>query len=149
MTYEEIFSRFYSKKPDIGRSLSSMSKEIAYEQMKEWLNSVASESYVRNKFSTLTLNDDIEELSFSLKESIDENSDNGFVKEIFAQGMVICWMRTKVDADVNTITAIGGKEEKVLLNNYKPNIERLEALEKKHKKFISNYGYLNNEYIGK
>ena len=147
MTYEEIFSRFYSKKPDT--NLLNLPKEIAYEQMKEWLNSIASEPYVQSKFNSLNLNDDIEELTFSLNKSIDEDSDKRFVKEIFAQGMVICDMSTKVDSDIHTITAIGGKEERVLLNNYKPNIERLESLEKKFKKFIRDYGYVNNDYIGK
>ena len=146
MNYEEIFSQFYLKETD--PSLFKLSKEDAYEKMKGWLHSVASIPHVRSKFSTLTLNDDIEELTFTLTKSVDEDSDKNFVKEVFAQGMVICWMRPQIEKNINLATVIGGKEEKSMLNNYKPNIARLETLEKNLKKFIRDYGYFNNDYLG-
>lgn len=147
MNYEEIFSQFYLKITD--PSLFKQSKEDAYEKMKGWLHSISAEPHVRMAFSTLTLNDDIEELTYILTKSVDEDSDKDFVREIFAQGMVICWMRQQIEKNTNTAAVIGGKEEKVMLNNYKPNIERAVALEAKLKKFIRNYGYFNNNYLGK
>ena len=146
MTYEEIFSQFYLKETD--PSLFKLSKEDAYEKMKGWLHSVAAIPHVRNKFFKLTLNDDIEELDFVLNKSVDVDSDKDFVKEVFAQGMVICWMRPQIERNVNLAVVIGGKEEKSMLNNYKPNIARLETLEKNLKKFIRDYGYFNNDYLG-
>ena len=146
MTYEEIFSQFYLK--EIDPSLFKLSKEDAYEKMKGWLQMVAADPRVRKCFSTLTLNDDIEELDFALNHSVDEDSDKYFVKEVFAQGMVICWMRPQIERNINLAVVIGGKEEKSMLNNYKPNIARLETLERNLKKFIRDYGYLNNDYIG-
>lgn len=147
MTYEEIFSQFYLKETD--PSLFKISKEDAYDKMKGWMHSVAAIPHVRKKFSVLTLNDDIEELTFSLVDSIDEDSDKDFVKEVFAQGMVICWMRPQIERNINLAAVIGGKEEKSMLNNYKANIARLETLEKNLKKFIRDYGYFNNDYLGK
>ena len=147
MTYEEIFSQFYLKETD--PSLFKLSKEDAYEKMKIWMHSVAAIPHVRSKFSTLTLNDDIEELTFRLVDSVDEDSDKDFVKEVFAQGMVICWMRPQIERNINLAAVIGGKEEKSMLNNYKANIARLETLEKNLKKFIRDYGYFNNDYLGK
>ena len=146
MTYEEIFSQFYLKETD--PSLFKLSKEDAYERMKGWLHSVSAIPHVRKKFSTLTLNDDIEELDFALKKSVDEDSDKDFVKEVFAQGMVICWMQKEIDKNTNLAAVVGGKEEKVMLNNYKPNKERLKEMKIDLKKFIRDYGYLNNDYIG-
>ena len=146
MNYEEIFSQFYLKETD--PSLFKQSKEDAYEKMKGWLHSIAALPHVRKAFSTLILNDDIEELEFTLVKYVDEDSDKDFVKEVFAQGMVICWMRKQIETNINLAAVIGGKEEKVMLNNYKPNIERADALEKKLKKFIRDYGYLNNNYMG-
>ena len=146
MTYEEIFSQFYLKETDPG--LFKLSKEDAYEKMKGWLRSIAAIPYVRKKFSILTLNDDIEELDFSLVNSVDVDSDKDFVKELFAQGMVICWMKPQVEKNVNLAIMIGTKEERSILNNYKSIITRLETLEKNFKKFIRDYGYLNNDYIG-
>ena len=147
MNYEEIFSQFYLKETD--PSLFKLSKEDAYEQMKGWMHSIASIPQVRKSFSKLTLNDDIEELTFELVNSVDEDSDKDFVKEVFAQGMVICWMRPQIERNTNLAILVGGKEEKAMLNNYKPNKERLETLEKNFKKFIRDYGYFNNDYIGK
>lgn len=147
MKYEEIFSQFYLKETD--PSLFKIPKEDAYDKMKGWMHSVAAMPNVRKKFSTLTLNDNIEELTFSLVDSVDEDSDKDFVKEVFAQGMVICWMRPQIERNINLAAVIGGKEEKSMLNNYKANIARLETLEKNLKKFIRDYGYFNNDYLGK
>ena len=146
MTYEEIYSRFYIKETDPG--LFKLPKEDAYDRMRSWLHSVASTPYVRKCFSILTLDDELNELTFELKKSVDENSDIDFVTEVFAQGMVIGWMRPYVDKTVNLAAVLGAKEEKMMLNNYKANIARLETLEKNLKKFIRDYGYFNNDYIG-
>ena len=146
MNYEEIYSRFYFKETD--PSLFKLSKEDAYAKMCEWLHSVASIPHVRKCFSTLTFDDELNKLTYKLVNSVDEESDKDFVIELFAQGMVICWMRPQIEKNINLATVIGGKEEKSMLNNYKSNIARLETLEKNFKKFIRDYGYLNNSYIG-
>ena len=146
MTYDEIYSRFYLKETD--PSLFKLPKEVAYEKMCGWLHSVASIPYVRKCFSKLTFDDEVNELTFELSESIDKYSDKDFVIEVFAQGMVICWMRPQIENNVKLAAVIGGKEEKTMLNNYKTNVERLETLEADLRKFIRDYGYLNNSYIG-
>ena len=147
MTYEEIFSQFYSKETD-HTFFQKYSKDEAYELMNNWLHSIAGIPYVRKCFSTITLDDEILELTFVLKKSIDEDSDNYFVKDIFAQGLVICWMQQQIDKITSLATVIGGKEEKTILNNYKNNIARLNSLENKLRKTIRDYGYIKNDYIG-
>ena len=146
MTYEEIYSRFYSKETD--PSLFKLSKEDAYEKMCGWLHSVAAQPHVRKCFSALTFNDELNKLTYSLVKPVDEDSDEDFVKELFAQGMVICWMRPQVERNTNLAVMVAGKEERSVLNNYKNNMARIEMLERKLKKFIRDYGYLNNSYIG-
>lgn len=140
MTYEEIYSRSYMKKYD---PRFYEDKDFAYETMKEWIHEIAALPYVRNAFSTITLDDDIEELTFTLNNSVDKDSDNEFVKKLFSDGFVICWMRPQVDTVINLARMVVGKDEKAILNNYKPNIERLDSLERKHKKFVRDYGYFN------
>ena len=151
MTYEEIYSQFYLKETD-PNLFKNLSKEYAYEMFRGWLHSIAAIPYVRKRFSTLTLNDELYELTFELANSIDKTdnkaSDAEFVKEVFAQGMVICWLKKEVDSVLNTAKVMGTKEEKMMLNNYKPNMMRLESLEKDLRKFIRDYGYFNNSYIG-
>lgn len=147
MTYEEIYSQFYSKETD-HTFFEKYSKDEAYELMKTWLHSIVAMPYVRKCFSTIALDDEILEMKFVLKNSIDEDSDNYFVKDVFAQGLTICWMQQQIDKIVNLSTVISGKEEKMILNNYKPNIDRLEQLKVQLRKTIRDYGYMNNSYIG-
>ena len=147
MTYEEIYSQFYSKIED-PTFFKKYSKDEAYDLMRGWLHSVIGDPYFKKCFSSIILDDELLELTFQLKNSIDESSDNDFVKDIFAQGMVICWMQQKIDKVVNLATVIGTKEEKTILNNYRNNITRLEEMKVQFRKTIRDYGYLNNRYIG-
>lgn len=147
MTYEEIYSQFYSKETD-PTFFKKYSKDEAYELMKDWLHSIVAIPFVRKCFSTITLDDEILELKFQLKNSVDEESDNYFVKNLFAHGLKICWMQKQIDTSVSLATVIGAKEEKTILNNYKNNELRLEQLEIQFRKFIRDHVYINNDYIG-
>ena len=147
MTYEEIFSQFYSKNND-PTFFQKYSKDEAYDLMRAWLHSIVADPYIRKCFSSISLDDEILELTFKLANPVDDDSDVYFVKDIFAQGMVICWMQQQVDAMRNLAAMVGGKEEKVMLNNYKPNIARVKDLRLQLRKAIRDYGYIYNEYIG-
>ena len=143
MTYDEIYSRSYMKKYD---PKFYENKDFAYETMREWMHEIASFPYVRKAFSSLIFDDEIEELSYELVNSVDDDSDEEFVKKVFSDGFVICWMRPQVDTVLNLALVIGGKDEKKLQSNYKTNIERLDSLEIKLKKYIRDYGYTNGTY---
>ena len=143
MKYEEIYSRSYMKKYDPN---FYNDKEFAYETMKEWLHEIVAFPWVRKIFSSITLDDVLEELNFELVNSVDEQSDNDFVIKLFTDGFVICWMRPRVETAINLATVIGGKDEKKLLSNYQANIDRLNSLELKLKKYIRDYGYINGSY---
>lgn len=147
MTYEEIYSQFYSKIED-PTFFQKYSKDEAYDLMRGWLHSIVGLPYFRKRFSSIVLDDEILELTFQLTHSVDFDSDYDFVKDIFAQGMVICWMQQKIDKAISLATAIGGKEEKTILNNYKSNIARLHELKVQFRKILRDYGYINNDYIG-
>ena len=147
MTYEEIYSQFYSKQTD-PTFFKKYSKEEAYDLMKNWLHSLVGTPYIRKSFSSITLDDNILELTFKLNLSIDDESDNYFVKDVFAQGMVICWEQQQIDKITNMAVVFGGKEEKSLFNNNKNNMTRVKTLEVNLRKFIRDYGYVYNEYIG-
>ena len=143
MKYEEIYSRSYMKRYD---PEFYNNKEFAYETMKEWMHEIVAFPYVRKIFSSIILDDVLEELTFKLVNSVDEQSDNDFVVKLFTDGFVICWMRPKIDTAINLATVIGGKDEKKLISNYQANIDRLNSLELKLKKYIRDYGYINGTY---
>lgn len=143
MKYEEIYSRSYMKKYDPN---FYNDKEFAYETMKEWLHEIVAFPWVRKIFTSITLDDILEELTFELVNSVDEQSDNDFIIKLFTDGFVICWMRPKVETAINLATVIGGKDEKKLISNYQANIDRLNSLELKLKKYIRDYGYINGTH---
>ena len=86
-------------------------------------------------------------LTYELINSVDEYSDRDFVIKLFAQGMVIYWMRPQVESAINMATIIGGKEEKRLLSNYKTVIERLDKLEVDFKKLLRDHEYWNGDIV--
>lgn len=143
MKYEEIYSRSYMKRYDPS---FYEDKQFAYDTMKEWLHEIVAFPYVRKIFASIVLDDVIEELNYELINSIDKESDDDFVIKLFTDGFVICWMRPRVETAINLATVIGGKDEKKILSNYQANINRLNSLEIKLKKYIRDYGYINGTY---
>lgn len=143
MKYEEIYSRSYMKRYDPS---FYEDKQFAYDTMKEWLHEIVAFPYVRKIFASIVLDDVIEELNYELINSIDKESDDDFVIKLFTDGFVICWMRPKVETAINLATVIGGKDEKKILSNYQANIDRLNSLEIKLKKYIRDYDYINGTY---
>lgn len=130
MTYETIYERFYTLMTD--SNFYKLSENDAYDLMNGWIHNAVSDPYIKKLFLYIELNDEIMELKYQLRNSVDKYSDNEFVVGIFSQYMIISWMKPKVDNAINLATMIGGKEEKMLQSNYKSNIARLEYLEKNY-----------------
>lgn len=145
LTYEQIVSR-YRGIVDDPKELS-LNLDDLWEIWTERLHMVISDPRVISKFSNIQMNDTIQEINFELKNSVNEFADKEFVIKLFSLGMSIEWLRPKVDSVLYTSMYIGGKEEKMLLNNYKPMIERLKRLESKFSNLLSQYGYINNSYV--
>lgn len=139
MTYDEIFSLFYIKHDDV--LFFKKDENIAYEEMIGMLHGVGAIPYIRKIFDTLTFNDETRTLTYTLKNPVDNETDNDFVADLFSDGMVINWLRQEADTTINTSVLIGGKEEKKLQGNYKTIIDRLESAELKLKKKARNHQY--------
>ena len=67
--------------------------------------------------------------------------------ELLALGMVITWLRPQVESFEYTTMTLGGKEEKMLINNYKPVVNRLDSLEVKLHQMIRDHGSFYNSYL--
>ena len=145
LPYETVFSRVRGKIND-PKELT-LDKSDLIEIYVERLHSVLGNPRVRKLFSTITLDDEVQEITFILNNSIDEPSDNDFILEVFVFGMVIEWLQPQVDSILNTSIMIGGKEEKKLLDNHKNMMDRLDSMKKELYKLIRDYGYLYNSYI--
>ncbi len=145
LSYSTLFSRVLNKIND-PKELSLDESDLL-EIYTERLHSVVGKPRVRRLFSSLLLDDEIQEMTFTLNNSVDEESDKDFVLEILSLGMAIEWLQPQVDSVIHTSVMIGGKEEKKLLDNHKNMIGRLDSMKKEQNKMIRDYGYMYNSYI--
>ena len=143
--YEKIFSRFRNKVTDPKEM--SLNENDLVEIYTERLHSVAGNPRVKKKFSTLTLDDEIQILSFQLEYPESDDMDMDFVIELFTLGMVIEWLQPQVDSVIHTSTMIGGKEEKKILDNHKNMVDRLDGMKVEFHKKLRDYGYIHNSYV--
>ena len=145
LSYSTLFSRVLNKIND-PKELSLDESDLL-EIYTERLHSVVGKPRVRRLFSSISLDDEIQEMTFTLNNSVDEESDKDFVLEILSLGMAIEWLQPQVDSIIHTSVMMGGKEEKKLLDNHKNMIERLDSMKKEQNKMIRDYGYMYNSYI--
>lgn len=145
LSYDTIFSRYRGRIDDPKElSLNEADlNEIYYER----LHMVIGDPRVVAKFSELSLDDDFEEVTFTLKNSVSNLSDTEFVTKLFSLGMEIEWLKPQVDSIDYTHRWVGTKEEKSLQNPYKQMQDRLAKLEKQFSMLIMSYGYINNPYL--
>lgn len=145
LSYETIFSRMRNRIYD-PKELS-LNDEDLLEIYTERLHLVVGNPRIRKLFSTLLLDDDIQQINYALNYTVDDDSDEDFVVDILVLGMTIEWLEPQVNSIINTAPMIGGKEEKKLLDNHSNMINRLDSLKKELNKKIRDYGYMYNSYI--
>ena len=142
---ETIFSRTRGRIND-PKELSLDENDLL-EIYTERLSNVIANPRVRRLFSSLTLDNEIQQLDFTLNNSVDETADMNFVVGILVLGMTIEWLQPQVDSIMHTSVMIGVKEEKKLLDNHKNMIDRLDSMKTELNKRIRDYGYMYNSYI--
>lgn len=145
--YEKIFSRTRLKMNDL-KEIMTLSETDLLEINTERLHSVIGDPRIGFIFSSISMDDEVQSMTFELKNA---NSisflDEEYVTELLSLGMVITWLRPQVESFEYTSLMLGGKEEKILVNNYKPVVSRLESLETKLHKMIRDHGYMYNSYV--
>jgi len=144
-SFEKIFSRFLSLVNDY--NLAQLPEADVYEMELEWLYAASSDPRVRQKFTYFDIDDMMREVSFTLRNSVDELADEEFVVRLLTTGMAIAWLQPQVDSILFTSPFIGGKEEKKILDNHAQTIARLEAMKTEQRKLLRDYGYYYNSYV--
>ena len=150
--YNDIYSRFLARVQ--AYDLTEMVTEsLAVEMMDEWLMSVKANPRVRKLFSSIALGLDDDEnkiINYELINSIDEDSDYDFVKEIFSLGMSWKWAEPKYKSILNASMYIGGKEATFFsqANHMNQLKNMVDSSRSELYRTISDRGYYNNTYIG-
>lgn len=87
--YSDIYSRFYLRVKDY--EMVGLEEQLVNEMLSGYLKSTLSKPMVRRLFSSLSIDEDVEEIEYELREPLDEDSDKDFIEEVLSIGMVSEW----------------------------------------------------------
>lgn len=110
LSCEQIYSAFLGLIDDY--NIPQMNIDDSYEYMMDCFKNVFSKPKIRKLFSSISFDENILELTYTLRNSIDEDYDREFVKGLFANGMVIAWLEPRYQTDLLTAQFFGGKEQR-------------------------------------
>ena len=110
LEYAEVYSRFYLKVKDY--EIVQLEEQLAKEILNGYLRSTLSQPMVRRLFSSIALDDEIEEIEYSLRKNLDESSDKDFVEEVLAVGCVAEWVNPRYHSTLLTSQILSNSEQK-------------------------------------
>lgn len=139
--FDEIYSRFYLRVKDY--EISGLKESLVKEMLNGYLRSTLSKPMVRRLFSTVSMDEDIEEIDYELRNSLDEDSDKNFVEEVLATGMVVGWLDPRYHSTLLTSQFFSNSEQKFYAQSTQMN--ELKSMYQKAqtdlRKLIRDYGY--------
>ncbi len=107
--YSEIYSRFYLRIKDY--EMIALEEKVVNEMLSGYLRSTLSKPMVRRLFSSVVMDDDVEEIEYELRDSLDEDSDKDFVEEVLSVGMVNCWASPRYHSTLLTSQMFSNSEQ--------------------------------------
>ncbi len=146
--FEDIYSRFFLRVEDY--NIVGLDTNLVNEMMNGWMKSVLSQPYIRRLFDTLTFDEDIEQIEYTMKYPISEDEDKDFVEELIALGMVAEWVSPKYHSTLLTSQFYSNSEQKYYSQaNHMTELKDMYHRAKNDvRKLIRDRGYINNVYIG-
>ncbi len=145
--YSDIISRFLLKVTDY--NLPNIDEYLVNEMMAQWLHATLSHSYIRRLFSSFTMDDDVEEIEYELKNPTSDDEDREFVEELLAEGLVVQWVRPQYRSVLNTQQFFSNSEQKFYSQaSHAAEIrEMYKEAERGIRKLIRDRGTFYNDYI--
>ena len=147
LSYDEIFSNFLGNITD--PVLAGQNDNLANEIMAECLHKSVSSVYVRRLFSSITLDDEIQTMTFTMKKTVDESADKDFVSTMLGKAMAVQWVTPQVQSKVNIAQMFTGSTKKFYSQS--AHITELRALksdmEKELQSYILTRGSFYNDYV--
>lgn len=146
--FEDIYSRFYLRVEDY--NIVGLDTNLVNEMMNGWMKSVLSQPYIRRLFDTLTFDEDIEQIEYTMKYPFSDEEDKDFVEELIALGMVAEWVSPKYHSTLLTSQFYSNSEQKYYSQaNHMTELKDMYHRAKNAvRKLIRDRGYINNVYIG-
>ena len=147
LMYEKIYSRLFSKIE--AYDFVALPEENLNDFLCNWIHSASANPYVRKLFKSFNLDDEIKEITYEIKYSVDDFSDEEFITEILSLGMVVAWLKPKINSINNITQFFGSKDEKFYSQSQ--HISELRGLvndsEKQQRRMIADRGYVWNSYL--
>lgn len=139
--FSEIYSRFFLRVKDY--EMSGMKEKLVNELLNGYLRSTLSKPMVRRLFQSISLDEDMEEIEYELRNSLDEDSDKDFVEEVLALGMVSEWASPKYHSTLLTSQLLTNSEQRFY--SQAQQLSEMKELYNKSqtdlRKLIRDYGY--------
>lgn len=120
--FSEIYSSFFTKIEGYDLFDPNLSEKTRSEFLCSYLHSALSDRYVSQLFENLTVTDPVildEEIiadgiiDYTLRYTINDFSDEHFVKEMLGFGMALAWVTPKVNSLVNTQMLVSDGQTKL------------------------------------
>ena len=148
LSYDEIFSRFYSR-VEAYDFLNLSDVQIA-DYLNEWLRGAIAKPFVRRNYNSLKLDNEIQILTYEVSHSVDEESDEYFTIEILSLGIAIEWLEPKVNSIMNAAQMFTAKESTFYsqANHLSELRETLNNFRKLQRQLITDRGFVWNSYLG-
>lgn len=149
INYDSIYSRFFTKVEAFDFLYEGMTEDLMAEFMRTWLRSSIAYPYIRRLFSEVSMDDENSVITYTLRYTIDDFSDEEFVQEVLAYGMVYCWLEPKVKSITNIYQNFTSQEQRFFSQSQ--HLSELRALatdaEYRIRALIRDRGYLNNTWL--
>lgn len=117
LNYEEIYSKFRLK-AEAYDILEYREDDVNAVFLCDWLHASANKPYIRRLFSDLKFSDTVQELTYTMKYSVDDEFDLEFITDILGIGLVIEWITPKINSLNNITQVFGSSEEKLRVINH-------------------------------
>ena len=106
---ENIFSRFYNRVEDY--KIAGLEQQIVDEMLSGYLKTAISQPRVRRLFKKIFFDPDIGEVEYTMLDVWDNDTDQEYVEEVLAFGMVLAWMSPRYYSTLLTQQAFTNKEQ--------------------------------------
>lgn len=148
LSYDEIYSRVLDKITDY--DFLEYSESEIYDSLNRKLKSVISKPYLRRLFTSVSLDDEVQQFTYSMNYTVSEDADRDFVCEAIALGIVAAWIEPQVKT-TNLIHQQFTSSKESKWYNQKDHLNELRALLKdcklEQQAIIRDRGWINNTYL--
>lgn len=147
LKYNKVYSRLFTKIE--AYDFIELSEDTLNEFLCNWLHSATANPYVRRLFKSFSADDEVQTITYEMKYSIDELTDEEFVVEVLAFGVAISWLEPKVNSITNIAQMFGSKDEKWYSQSAHLSELRglLDDFRKRQRRMIADRGYAWNTYL--